>query len=189
MHGVENALRNSFNIIEKHVSLEGGLGHLFLWQLAGQIMLISGTGRSRIRLTILATALAGSLLTTKAYSTTSEDYEKALTAFNASKYDETYIHLKNSLQKDPENLASKILMGKILLINGYLTAAEIEFVEALEMGADINLLAEPLGNTWLFLNKYTDIVNFSQTNKLTNQPRTEWLQIRATACILSLIHI
>lgn len=86
MHGVENALRNSFNIIEKHVSLEGGLGHLFLWQLAGQIMLISGTGRSRIRLTILATALAGSLLTTKAYSTTSEDYEKALTAFNASKY-------------------------------------------------------------------------------------------------------
>jgi putative PEP-CTERM system TPR-repeat lipoprotein len=183
LHGVENALRNSFNIIEKHVSLEGGLGHLFLWQLAGQIMLISGTGRSRIRLTILATALAGSLLTTKAYSTTSEDYEKALTAFNASKYDETYIHLKNSLQKDPENLASKILMGKILLINGYLTAAEIEFVEALEMGADINLLAEPLGNTWLFLNKYTDIVNFSQTNKLTNQPRTEWLQIRATACI------
>ncbi|MDO6566146.1 PEP-CTERM system TPR-repeat protein PrsT [Alteromonas sp. 1_MG-2023] len=146
-------------------------------------MLISGTGRSRIRLTILATALAGSLFTTKAYSTTSEDYEKALTAFNASKYDETYIHLKNSLQKDPENLASKILMGKILLINGYLNAAEIEFVEALEMGADINLLAESLGNTWLFLNKYTEIVDFTQTNKLTNAPKREWLQIRATACI------
>ncbi len=55
-------------------------------------------------------------------------------------------------------------MGEILLINGYLTAAEMEFVEALEMGADINLLAEPLGNTWLFLNKYQEIVDFSDLN-------------------------
>jgi putative PEP-CTERM system TPR-repeat lipoprotein len=146
-----------------------------------------GTGRSRIwRSTlasaILASAFAGSFLST-AHATTSEDYEKALTAFNADKYNETYIHLKNSLKKDPENLAAKILMGKILLINGYLNAAELEFVEAIEMGADINLLAEPLGNTWLFLNKYTDIVNFNQTSKLTKESNRAWLQIRATACI------
>ena len=115
-------------------------------------------------------------------ATTSEDYEKALKAYNISEYDEAYIHLKNSLQKDPQNLAAKILMGQILLINGYLTAAEQEFVEALEMGADINLLAEPLGNTWLFLNKYNSIVNFQDTEKLTGENRREWLQIRATAC-------
>ncbi|VXC05003.1 hypothetical protein ALTERO38_60009 [Alteromonas sp. 38] len=35
LYGVENALRNSFKIEKKHVSLEGGFGHLFLWQLAG----------------------------------------------------------------------------------------------------------------------------------------------------------
>lgn len=117
------------------------------------------------------------------YATTSEDYELALTAFNDAAYDEAYIHLKNSLQKDPENLSAKILMGEILLINGYLSAAEMEFVEALEMGADINLLAEPLGNTWLFLNKYQRIVDFSDTNKLSGDALQEWLLIRATACI------
>lgn len=74
-------------------------------------------------------------------------------------------------------------MGEILLINGYLSAAEMEFVEALEMGADINLLAEPLGNTWLFLNKYQSIVDFSDTNKLSGDALREWLLIRATACI------
>ncbi|NDV92124.1 PEP-CTERM system TPR-repeat protein PrsT [Alteromonas sp. 345S023] len=116
-------------------------------------------------------------------ATTSKDYEKALKAYNVDEYDEAYIHLKNSLQKDPENLAAKLLMGKILLINGYLNAAELEFVEALEMGADINLLAEPLGNTWLFLNKYQAIVEFSDTSKLTGDAQREWLLIRATACL------
>lgn len=116
-------------------------------------------------------------------ATTSGDYEKALKAYNVDEYDEAYIHLKNSLQKDPENLAAKLLMGKILLINGYLNAAEVEFVEALEMGADINLLAEPLGNTWLFLNKYKEIVEFSDTNKLSGDAQREWLLIRATACV------
>ncbi|MFZ8198100.1 XrtA/PEP-CTERM system TPR-repeat protein PrsT [Alteromonas portus] len=128
-------------------------------------------------------AVASSLIAFNSFATTSEDYEKALTAFNQNEYDEAYIHLKNSLQKDPENLAAKILMGEILLINGYLTAAEMEFVEALEMGADINLLAEPLGNTWLFLNRYQEIVEFSDLNKLSGDAEREWLMIRATACI------
>ena len=131
----------------------------------------------------IISAVASSLITFNSFATTSEDYEKALTAFNQNEYDEAYIHLKNSLQKDPENLAAKILMGEILLINGYLTAAEMEFVEALEMGADINLLAEPLGNTWLFLNRYKEIVDFADLSKLSGEAEREWLMIRATACI------
>ena len=130
----------------------------------------------------IVSAVASSLIVFNSFATTSEDYEKALTAFNKDAYDEAYIHLKNSLQKDPENLAAKILMGEILLINGYLTAAEMEFEEALEMGADINLLAEPLGNTWLFLNKYQKVVDFSDLNKLSGKAEREWLMIRATAC-------
>ena len=131
----------------------------------------------------IISTVASSLIAFNSFATTSEDYEKALTAFNQNEYDEAYIHLKNSLQKDPENLAAKILMGEILLINGYLTAAEMEFVEALEMGADINLLAEPLGNTWLFLNRYKEIVDFADLNKLSGDSEREWLLIRATACI------
>ena len=138
--------------------------------------------KKRIVHRAIISAVASSLITFNSFATTSEDYEKALTAFNQNEYDEAYIHLKNSLQKDPENLAAKILMGEILLINGYLTAAEMEFVEALEMGADINLLAEPLGNTWLFLNRYKEIVDFADLNKLSGEAEREWLMIRATAC-------
>lgn len=132
---------------------------------------------------VVSVAIASLGLTSQVSATSADDYEKALKSYNKSEYDETYIHLKNSLQKDPGNLASKILMGKILLINGYLIAAEAEFTEALEMGADINLVAEPLGNTWLFLNKYRDIVNFTSTAKLTDTPQQDWLLIKATACV------
>ena len=131
----------------------------------------------------LVSAIATSLFAFNRFATTSEDYEKALSAFNETAYDEAYIHLKNSLQKDPENLAAKMLMGEILLINGYLNAAELEFVEALEMGADINLLAALLGNTWLFMNNYQSIVDFTDVDKLSGDAEREWLLIRATACI------
>lgn len=140
------------------------------------------TGKSMFKHALMS-VVATSLITFNAFATTSEDYEKALTAFNKDAYDEAYIHLKNSLKKDPENLAAKLLMGEVLLINGYLGAAEMEFIEALEMGADINLLAESLGNAWLFLNKYKSIVEFDDVDKLAGEARTEWLLIRATACI------
>lgn len=45
-------------------------------------------------------------------------------------------------------------MGEILFINGYLIVVEMEFVEVLEMGVDINFLVEFFGNIWLFLNRY-----------------------------------
>ncbi len=135
------------------------------------------------RTLVISVAIAGLGLTSQVAASSADDYEKALKSYNKSEYDETYIHLKNSLQKDPGNLAAKILMGKILLINGYLIAAEAEFTEALDMGADINLVADPLGNTWLFLNKYRDIVNFSQTEKLTGQSNLDWLLIKANACV------
>ncbi|MDP5032426.1 XrtA/PEP-CTERM system TPR-repeat protein PrsT [Paraglaciecola sp.] len=111
------------------------------------------------------------------------DYEKALTSYNAKKYDEAFIHLKNSLQQDPDNLAAKILMGQILLINGYLTAAEVEFNEALQQGADINIIAEPLGNALLFQNKYQEILDLNYTDKLIVEQKVKWLLIRATACV------
>lgn len=114
---------------------------------------------------------------------TDHSYEKALSAYNEKKFDEAYIHLKNALQQDPENLAAKILMGQVLLINGNTVAAEAEFYEALADGADINLIAEPLGNALLFQNKYEQILQFNDTAKLTGQSKIKWLQIRATACV------
>lgn len=128
---------------------------------------------------LISLSLLGTSFT---YASSEDDYEKALTAYSQARYDEAFIHLKNSLQQDPDNLAAKILMGKLLLVNGYLQAAEAEFYEALDQGADINLVAEALGNALLFQNKYQRVINFTDIDKLSTGEKLKWLQIRATAC-------
>lgn len=90
------------------------------------------------------------------------DYEKANVAFNKGQVDESYIHLKNSLNEDPEHLPSKILMGYVLGLSGYFADAELELTEALTRGADPNLVIDPLMNVLLSLNKYEEIIVFSE---------------------------
>lgn len=125
----------------------------------------------------------GILSSSHLLASSEDDYEKALKAYNLAQYDEAFIHLKNSLKQDGDNLAAKILMGKILLINGYLAAAEAEFYESLDQGADINIVAEPLGNALLFQNKYDKVINLTEADKLVGEQKVKWLQIRASACI------
>lgn len=122
-----------------------------------------------------------SLISVSVFADSSDDYEKALIAFNAKEYEEAYVHLKNSLQQDSDNLSAKILMGKLLLRNGYLAEAELELVEALEMDADINLVIESLGNTWLFQRKYQQILDYENTRRLSPNVKFKWLLITATA--------
>ncbi|MDC8832795.1 XrtA/PEP-CTERM system TPR-repeat protein PrsT [Alteromonas gilva] len=135
-----------------------------------------------MRLTLALLVLLCLPVCTLSFASSEDDYEKALSAYNQAAYDDAFIHLKNSLKQDPDNLAAKILMGKILLINGYLNAAESEFYEALDQGADFNLVAEALGNALLFQNKYERVINFNGTEQLVNEHKLKWLQIRATAC-------
>lgn len=121
------------------------------------------------------------LISVRIWAGSSEDYESALNAYNNKEYSEAYIHLKNSLQKDPNNLPAKILMGKMLLKNTYFAEAETELIEALELGADINLIIEPLGNSFLFQHKYEDILQFKFSGRLSKVVEFNWLLIRATA--------
>jgi putative PEP-CTERM system TPR-repeat lipoprotein len=121
------------------------------------------------------------LISVHVWASSSEDYELALNAYNNKEYSEAYIYLKNSLQKDPENLSAKILMGKMLLKNTYFEEAETEFEEALELGADINLVIEPLGNSLLFLHKYDDIFNLKIKGRLTREVEFQWILIKTAA--------
>ncbi|WP_083273153.1 XrtA/PEP-CTERM system TPR-repeat protein PrsT [Alteromonas confluentis] len=141
--------------------------------------------KQRILTSLVRNALFGAigLVTfTSASATTFEDYEQALDAYNNKRYEESFVHLKNSLKKDPDNLTAKILMGRLLLQNGYVRAAELEFQEAIDMGADLNLVAEPLGTAWLFMNRFNDIIEFQDYKRLGSKQKSAWLQIRATAC-------
>lgn len=110
----------------------------------------------------------------------SEYYEKALDAFNQQDFESSYIFLKNSLQSDEDNLPAKILMGRVLMVSGYLEEAETEFLEALTVGADPNLVADPLGKTWLFLGKNEEIIN-KKFRGLEKENAVDWQIIKATA--------
>ncbi len=129
----------------------------------------------------IATLLLCSLIALTVWADSSQDYEAALTAYSEENYEEAYIHLKNSLQDDPNNLAAKILMGKLLLRNGYLGEAEAELFEALQMGADINLVLKPLGDTLLLLRKYDELLAFGFEGRLTRQSRFERHLLHAAA--------
>ncbi|WJG08401.1 XrtA/PEP-CTERM system TPR-repeat protein PrsT [Aliiglaciecola sp. LCG003] len=124
-----------------------------------------------------------SLLLVPCYSqaeNSSEYYEKALKSFQANDFEASYIHLKNSLKENEDNLPAKILMGRVLLISGYLVEAEDVLQEALSAGADPSLVADPLGKVWLFTNQNEKIVD-AEFNNLTPQSSTDWQIIVATA--------
>ncbi|MCV2883193.1 PEP-CTERM system TPR-repeat protein PrsT [Aestuariibacter sp. AA17] len=129
----------------------------------------------------LATTLLCSIVSFSALAQdSSEYYEKARIAFANDKLQEAYIHLKNSLKEDEDNLPAKILMGRVLLINGYMEEAETEFEEALAKGADPNLVAESLGKVWLFLQHQDKLLSTSMKG-LTPTNQANWLKLRATA--------
>ncbi|GAC17133.1 XrtA/PEP-CTERM system TPR-repeat protein PrsT [Paraglaciecola arctica] len=121
------------------------------------------------------------ILSLQTLANSSQDYESAISAYNEKNYKEAYIHLKNSLQKDPDNLPAKIMMGKLLLKNTYFEEAETEFYEALELGADINLVIEPLGNSLLFQHKYDDIFSLNYKGRLSSEVAFQWILIKTAA--------
>lgn len=110
----------------------------------------------------------------------SEFYEKALTSFKNEDIETTYIHLKNSLKEDEDNLPAKILMGKVLLRSGYVYEAETILEEALNAGADQNLVVDTLGKTWLFTGHNKKIIEANFRN-LNGKSKIDWLVLVATA--------
>lgn len=104
------------------------------------------------------------------HSETAQDYEKALIAFNKEEFRESYVYLKNALQKNPQHLPSKLLIGRIFLIDGYPDAAITEFEEIVQAGADPNLVVLPLANAYLMngqFEKIIDLVIPSNANRAT----------------------
>ncbi|MCF2949942.1 PEP-CTERM system TPR-repeat protein PrsT [Paraglaciecola aquimarina] len=110
-------------------------------------------------------------------------YEKALSAFNQEKFDESMIHLKNALQAAPENLPSKILMGKLLAQLGHFVTAKVEFDEVIRQGADISSFANHWAATLLKNKEYEQIINYTQFNNFSTQQKIDWQRLRASACL------
>lgn len=112
---------------------------------------------------------------------TANNFEKALTAFNNNKIEEAYIHLKNVMQDEPENLSAKVLMGKILMHKQYFADGIAVLDEALIEGADINLFLNELGNALLIAREFQQVIDLGKGKSLNNENKLTWYLLTANA--------
>lgn len=94
-------------------------------------------------------------------SKASRYYEDALTRYEKKDLAGAIIQLKNALQIDNGMLQAHLLLGKSLLQNSEVAAAEVAFVEALRLGVDRAEVAVPLGQA---------LLNQGKHKKLFDQP-------------------
>ncbi|TWX70002.1 tetratricopeptide repeat protein [Colwellia sp. C1TZA3] len=111
----------------------------------------------------------------------SYDYEKAHIAFNASKIEAAYIHLKNALKNTPDDLPSQLLMAKILLQQHHYTDSASLYQAALSNGADINLILNELANALMLSKQYQQVIALNDSGKLNQNNHLQWLLLAANA--------
>lgn len=111
----------------------------------------------------------------------SDNYENALQSFSKRDYDTAYIHIKNALKENSDNLPTKLLLAKILIEKHSYQLAEEELTETLQQGADINLIIAPLGKSLLLQAKYETALTFANGETLTKQGKLALNLIKAKA--------
>ncbi|MDY0746651.1 PEP-CTERM system TPR-repeat protein PrsT [Paucibacter sp. R3-3] len=84
-------------------------------------------------------------------------YEDALQRFDRKDYAGAIIQLKNSLQVDKSQLSVHLLLGKALLADSQVVAAETEFGEALRLGVDRAEVVVPLAQTLIAQGKHSRV--------------------------------
>lgn len=82
-------------------------------------------------------------------SKASRYYEDALARYEKKDLNGAIIQLKNALQIDKTMMPVQMLLGKALLQNGEVAAAEVALTEALRLGANRAEVAVPLGKSYL----------------------------------------
>ncbi|MDO9072058.1 MAG: PEP-CTERM system TPR-repeat protein PrsT [Rubrivivax sp.] len=98
----------------------------------------------------LAVVLAGAVpVASAADPKASQYYEDALTRFEKKDYAGSIIQLKNSLKIDNRQLPVQVLLGKALLANSDVLAAEVAFNEALRLGVNRAEVVVPLSKAVL----------------------------------------
>ncbi|MDP1652067.1 MAG: PEP-CTERM system TPR-repeat protein PrsT [Rhodocyclaceae bacterium] len=84
----------------------------------------------------------------------SKYYEDALVRYEKKDLDGAIIQLKNALQIDKSMLPVQMLLGKALLQNGEVAAAEVALLEALRLGVNRSEVVVQLGQAYLAQGKH-----------------------------------
>lgn len=108
-------------------------------------------------------------------------YEKALSSYEAQKIDDAYIHLKNALNEDSDNLPAKVLMAKVLVEKGLYRDGIEEFKDVLDLGADPNQFIYEMGRTLLLTKEFDDVISLSEMTNLTQENKVSMLLLKSNA--------
>lgn len=110
-----------------------------------------------------------------------DEFEKAIAAFETEQIEAAYIHVKNVLKAEPGRLPAKLLYADILIEKGMLLEAEDELLSARALGADINLLVEPLGQVLVRLGQYQRVFTEFEGARLSLQASRSYTLLQASA--------
>lgn len=138
-------------------------------------------GLTLVLLTTLVTLVPSVSLAADAKA--SKYYEDALVRYEKKDLAGAIIQLKNALQIDKNMLSVQMLLGKALLQNGDVVAAEVAFTEALRLGVNRAEVVIPLGQTYLAQGKQKLIFEQQQfsLNGLPSGVQMQLLLLRSAA--------
>ena len=85
-------------------------------------------------------------------------YEDALTRYEKKDFAGAVLQLKNALQIDRKTLQVHVLLGKALLANSEVAAAEAAFSEALRLGVDRAEVVLPMARAMMYQGKQQEVV-------------------------------
>jgi putative PEP-CTERM system TPR-repeat lipoprotein len=103
---------------------------------------------------LLVALLSSSLVAMAADAKASKYYEDALIRYEKKDLDGAVIQLKNALQIDKSMLPVQMLLGKALLQNGDVVAAEVALLEAIRLGVNRAEVVIPLGQAYMAQGKH-----------------------------------
>jgi putative PEP-CTERM system TPR-repeat lipoprotein len=132
---------------------------------------------------LLSIALASALASGAEEASVS--YEKAVQAYEEGEYEESYIHLKNALQADPNLVSARLLLAQVHFNAGDIYSAGKESEEALLLGADINLVLPIYGQSLLLQENIDELLEIEKvSDSFTTDSQFEWALLKGQAYLL-----
>ena len=86
-------------------------------------------------------------------------YEDALQRYEKKDYASAIVQLKNALKLDKKQLAVQMLLGKALLANGEVNAAEVAFLEAVRLGINRSEVVVPMARAVVAQGKQRELLD------------------------------
>ena len=138
-----------------------------------------------LRAGLLALSLAGLVIHSPAFAEDANRaaryYEDGLERFNKGDVDGAVVQLKNALQQSPDMLQAHVLLGRSLLEQLELPAAEASFDKALALGVSPREIAVYRARLYLSLGRSKAVLQEITADGLPTRARVEVLTARARA--------